>query len=1077
MKKLFLFYILFIGVQNSFAQCSITVTTSSDSGPGSLRQAITTANSCTGAPTIIFSIPSSSTITLLSDLPSLTHANTLIDGTTAPGYLYPSSMVTLVWASIDDCFQINSGNDIIIKGLAFTDNFLGNGDGTFRVNGGARLLIKNCRAYKQRKNFVRVQGGTDVKVENCTIENFWYNSGNSEKGFEVNSGSLIRVSNCNITNISKKVFEMNNSANGGTLSKVSIYNNTLTNVGYGDSSMCSPLPCGMSKGEHVISTYTSHTATFSIRNNQLNGSFSKFAELINTKSLNGAGAKDSIYNNTIINCSGAHTLYIEMNNNSPAAPAGQAYGGIIILNNNLTGNGPNTYNVDQVIEIGGWANNYTSAKIEGNVITNYHGRGIMFRETDNTSILNNTIYNCSKDQAIELNNDCDNIIIQGNILGTDAANTPGLNLFTGHTIQFNHCDNCTIGGNKSLGQGNIIIAANNNQKGIEVSGNCTGTTTIQGNNINVNSTGNTALSSSGESAIQIMGTTAVIGGDSLTFRNTIAGGAGGKGIEINTTGGTIQGNLIGCQANGSSISLSNLQTGIQLNAGNTTVGSTSVGNLINKIGYGQRAIENNDQDNNLWSSNEYWGNTGNAIVSNQGGSPNNSIAAPSISAVTLPNNVSGNAQAGARVEIYFSNNLFPCQGYKYIGFTTANGAGTWNFTSPISINNSIGALQINGTNASEFICQNVTICNINVSGGNDQSICAGNTAILNGSGAATYVWSNNVQNGAVFTPTSTQTYTVTGTDANGCYGTDQVTITVLQNSTVSAGQDQSICAGASLTLTASGANTYVWSNNVQNGAAFTPTSTQTYTVTGTNANGCSGTDQVTITVLQNPTVSAGQDQTICAGASLTLTASGANTYVWNNNVQNGLAFIPTSTQTYTVSGTSANGCSASDQVIVTVVALPTVSLGADTIVCEYNFPIIIQANGSPNSTYIWNNGVSGNSISVDSAGIYEVTITDANNCSATDDILIESSPCASISEKEINFIFYPNPTAYEITIQCEANLVGREYSITDQLGREITHGKITELKSQVRIDYFSDGLYYISIGDVKKEALVIIHDK
>jgi len=114
---------------------------------------------------------------------------------------------------------------------------------------------------------------------------------------------------------------------------------------------------------------------------------------------------------------------------------------------------------------------------------------------------------------------------------------------------------------------------------------------------------------------------------------------------------------------------------------------------------------------------------------------------------------------------------------------------------------------------------------------------------------------------------------------------------------------------------------------------------------------------------------------------------------------------------------------------------------------------------------------------VDSAGIYQVTITDANNCSATDDILIESSPCASISEKEINFIFYPNPTAYEITIQCEANLVGREYSITDQLGREITHGKITELKSQVRIDYFSDGLYYISIGDVKKEALVIIHDK
>src|SRR5690606_34941316 len=55
-----------------------------------------------------------------------------------------------------------------------------------------------------------------------------------------------------------------------------------------------------------------------------------------------------------------------------------------------------------------------------------------------------------------------------------------------------------------------------------------------------------------------------------------------------------------------------------------------------------------------------------------------------------------------------------------------------------------------------------------------------NTPItLSGSGALSYSWSNNVINGQPFTPTlGTTTYTVTGTDANGCTGTDQVTVTI-----------------------------------------------------------------------------------------------------------------------------------------------------------------------------------------------------------------------------------------------------------------------------------------------------------
>ena len=69
---------------------------------------------------------------------------------------------------------------------------------------------------------------------------------------------------------------------------------------------------------------------------------------------------------------------------------------------------------------------------------------------------------------------------------------------------------------------------------------------------------------------------------------------------------------------------------------------------------------------------------------------------------------------------------------------------------------------------------NTRNCNLYVDAGNDISICDGGSVTLSGSGAVTYSWDNNVSDGV----TSTTTYTVTGTDANGCQANDQVTVTV-----------------------------------------------------------------------------------------------------------------------------------------------------------------------------------------------------------------------------------------------------------------------------------------------------------
>ena len=335
---------------------------------------------------------------------------------------------------------------------------------------------------------------------------------------------------------------------------------------------------------------------------------------------------------------------------------------------------------------------------------------------------------------------------------------------------------------------------------------------------------------------------------------------------------------------------------------------------------------------------------------------------------------------------------------------TATGATTysWNngVTNGIPFTQAIGATTytVTGTSAAGCINTDQVVITVNplptVGAGVDQTVCAGTAVTLNGSGATTYSWNNGVTNATPFTPVATNTYTVTGTDANGCVNTDQVLVTVNPIPTVGAGADQTICIGASVTLNGSGAATYTWDNGVTNAIAFAPTATTTYTVTGTSAAGCISTDQVTVTVNPLPTVNAGLDQTICIGTSVTLNGAGAATYSWNNGVTDGTAFAPTSTTTYTVTGTSAAGCVNTDQVTVTVNPLPVVNAGPDQTVCA-GTQVTLTAAGA--ATYSWNNGVTdGTPFTPVSTTTYTVTGTSAAGCISTDQVTVTVNPIPTV---------------------------------------------------------------------------------
>jgi gliding motility-associated-like protein len=289
-------------------------------------------------------------------------------------------------------------------------------------------------------------------------------------------------------------------------------------------------------------------------------------------------------------------------------------------------------------------------------------------------------------------------------------------------------------------------------------------------------------------------------------------------------------------------------------------------------------------------------------------------------------------------------------------------------------------------------------------------ICTGGSSTLSAAGASTYNWMPGSLSGSsvIVSPATTTTYSVTGTDANGCTNTATVTVTVNPTPTVTVvPASTSICNNGSVTLTASGATTYAWNPGSLSGSSVTvsPASTTTYTVTGTSA-GCSGTAQVTVTVNAPPTVTASATNTsICIGASTTLNGSGATTYTWNPGALSGssVTVSPTVTTTYTVTGTDANGCTNTAQLTVTVNPTPTVSATAvNPAICPGGSSTLSAAGAL---TYSWMPGsLSGSSVIVTPAATttYSVTGTDANGCTNTTQVTVTVNPSPTVTATAAN---------------------------------------------------------------------------
>lgn len=326
---------------------------------------------------------------------------------------------------------------------------------------------------------------------------------------------------------------------------------------------------------------------------------------------------------------------------------------------------------------------------------------------------------------------------------------------------------------------------------------------------------------------------------------------------------------------------------------------------------------------------------------------------------------------------------------------------------------------------------NIPIASIDIAG--DSVICFPSSVqfVNNSVGGNTYAW--NFGDGGTsteFEPAHTYTgegvfnVTMVMTDQYGCTQADTASIQIVSLPPPQASIDPVpvICPGASVQLNASEGTAWNWfpaeglsSTTVRNPVA-TPAATTVYQVEVTTT--C-GVDTATVeVVVAQPTGSALPDAAICLGGSTTLGASGGASYAWSpptglssTTVQAPVA-SPTDTTTYTVTITTAEGCTVVDSVTVNVVFQPPQPALVDTTICLGGSA---QLWAPQADSYIWQSA----------PGLSDLTVR-APIISPQQDtwyVVVASNLCGSIRDSALVSVFSVLPEAWPDTLICPGDPV------------------------------------------------------
>ncbi len=277
--------------------------------------------------------------------------------------------------------------------------------------------------------------------------------------------------------------------------------------------------------------------------------------------------------------------------------------------------------------------------------------------------------------------------------------------------------------------------------------------------------------------------------------------------------------------------------------------------------------------------------------------------------------------------------------------------------------------------------------------GNDTTLCEGETLILSAelSDQASYEWQDG-SNDPTFNVTEEGPYSVIAS-IERCSAMADINVSFQTAPMVDLGRDTTVCSPATILLAPGvGGATYLWQDGSTD-ETFEASLSGEYFV-DIDDGVCLVSDTVSITVQNRPDLSiAAMDAiTFCEGDSVILTAGDQNglTYLWQDGTSE--PTLTASTSGLYIAEMTIDACTIIDSVDITANPNPTVELPADMTICEGS-ELVISTAADPTFSYSWT-GISSDesSITVTTDGTYSVTVTDANSCTASDEIIIDTKP-------------------------------------------------------------------------------------
>jgi hypothetical protein len=439
----------------------------------------------------------------------------------------------------------------------------------------------------------------------------------------------------------------------------------------------------------------------------------------------------------------------------------------------------------------------------------------------------------------------------------------------------------------------------------------------------------------------------------------------------------------------------------------------------------------------------------------------NSLPVVVVSPVSASACVSAPTSFSASGANTYSWNTFAI-GSNFTVYPTANTGYT------VTGTNSLGC---SATATAEVITSSLPVISISPA---TPTVCVFSPISLTASGALTYTWENSVSGAnVIFTPSANSTFSVDGTNSDGCIGSALVTIAtnslpVIAVSPASA----TVCAMSTASFTASGATSYSWSNGTSGPIGYiTPGVSATYSVTGTSAqNGCAGSSTIAVVTKSLPVIAfLPPSSAVCKGSPVNITATGALTYTWASGIAGAvLTATPPANTNYTVTGFGQNGCASTQTVAVVVNQLPVITIASDrNLICR-NEPVTLIAGGATN--YSWSPLASNSatlSFTATFSGLFTVTGTDLNNCTNNQTINLQLQQCTGIGTNAPGnsalIKIFPNPANGIITAQF-ASSGEKVIRIIDMNGALVRLINTDANEARIDLSEMAGGVYCIQIN-------------